>query len=422
VHLSRTLAATAAVALGLAGSLALSAPASAAVINEISTSSVRWTGVNDLTGYISDSQPYDYATSTEGWTGDLFDGLPFVVTLSDDVASWDFLADETASTINQGGTSTIVMSGSTGDTFELAEYDVTLTLTFSGNYVRWSYAIADVSDIVDPANLAALDIAFAGNLGSDGNSQYVVSGNSMVSNDGESESDPAIAYYTATNGTFTGYTVANDDDDVEVGATGASLFELTIALVDYAPGNAADARALAASIAPNLPATFGASYAPFTGNAVVFAPVSLTAGTAVNQMLSYTVDERYTVDGGEFDYFAPDNAVVATISNVPAGLSISQARQPDGSFVFILSGTPTQAGAFAPSINFAIAENADGSGERFVPLVSSIGVTVAAAAVVAAPAQLAATGVDVAPALGFAGGIALLGAFLVAASRRRSVA
>lgn len=255
---SATVVAT--MALSAAG-LALAAPASAAPgqYHDVHTSSVFWEGVNDHTGYINDANPHNFAGDIRGWSDDAFDSIPDPFYLRDGVNSWDFVADDASSVINEGGRSVFTMTGNTGGAFLTATYDVTLVLTLDGNYAQWSYTITDVSVVVDPAHLAALTVGFEGNLGSDNDSFFSVNGSTMVSDDnavGPFANDPVIGYNIVTNGTFNGWNVEDGTGYVQPTVTGASQFDLTLVIVDYEVCNGLEkARAFVQSIVATLPST-----------------------------------------------------------------------------------------------------------------------------------------------------------------------
>jgi hypothetical protein len=400
------------------------APASAAS-PDIPTASVIWESVDDTTGSINDAYQYDNASNVEGWTSDAFDGYGYF-TLTDPVnnESWNFVANEGESTSNvvPGGTSTLTLRGTTNWTVD--NYDVVLTLTLEGNFARWSYAISG-------PQVATLVSEFDGNLGSDEDSTFLTNDTTVVSND-TGYGDPVLGYSVATNGTFGGWTTVEGDDQPRARVTGAGVFAVTLVAADWNVCGFDQAKAFVGSIVADLPGNFGSSYQTI-GSCIVFAPVSLQQGVAVNQELSYTVDPRLTDDG----YFS-DNVVTAELPDLPAGLSYTSVRQEDGSIVITLTGTPTGSGTFTPTAVFYIPTMATVTSSSLAatsqpgsrPVYSTVALSVAAIPVPAVVTPEPATVTPVLAATGFDGSLlgslaALAGivgaAMVVIQARRRRV-
>lgn len=413
--------------------------ASADTLESIFTSSVAWTSVDDQTGNIGDAAQYDYESDVWGWTGDAFDGFG-ELTLTDPVSgsTWQFVSDQPAvSTIVDGGTSTLTMTGTADFAAEVGfspvtPYTVVLTLTLEGNYARWSYSI-------DGPDVASLLIEFGGNLGSDGDSVFLTDETSVVSSDGGSyvEGDPVLGYSVVTDGAFDGWYTSDEDDQVSARATGASNFAVTLVTADWNACGFDEAQTFVESIVSTLPSTFGESYETF-GSCLTFEPVALKQGVAVNQVLAYTVAPELI----DFDYFLDGN-VTADLPNLPAGLDYSTETLEDGTVQITLTGTPTEGGTFTPTAIFyqTYPEENNGPGpERLTPtsqagqfpVYSAVSIAVeaivvpaaavpaaSAPAAPAAPAALAATGFDGGLAAGLGGLVALFGAALLVMNARR---
>ncbi|TFC93117.1 MULTISPECIES: hypothetical protein [Cryobacterium] len=419
--------------------------AAADIQSEIFTSSVAWSYIDDQTGSIGDARQYDYESDVTGWTDDAFDDFGYL-TLTDPVSGgyWNFLADQPAmSTINDGGTSTLTMTGTSVWTYPAdspsplaegfvppAQYTVVLTLTLEGNYARWSYAI-------DGPDVEGLELEFGGNLGSDTDSVFLTDDTTVVSSDGGTYTpgDPVLGYSAVTDGTFNGWFTNDLDDEVSARATGAANFAVTLVAADWTVCGFDEAQTFVESIVSTLPTTFGESYETF-GSCFTFEPVALKQGVAVNQVLVYTVAPELI----EFGYFV-DGYVTAELPDLPAGLSYASETLEDGTVQITLTGTPTEGGSFTPTAVFyqIYPEDAEPGRDRLTPTVqagqlpiySAVSLFVeplavptpvlpgaAAPAALAAPAVLAATGFDGGLAAGLGGLVALLGTALLVMNAR----
>jgi hypothetical protein len=403
-------AATTVVALAAAGALLVPAAASADQ-SDINTTTFQWSGVDDTTGYIDDAATYDLANDAYGWNDDALDGLPDPFTLRDtSQGSWDFVASTSVSDIHQGGTSVITMTGTT--TGWTDPYTVVLTLTLEGNYAHWAYRLSNPT-----IGLANSSVAFTGNIGSDRNTEYAVNGNTLVSDDTSpaNGSDPIIGYNVVTNGTFGGWATSAGNDNPEATATAAGSFDVYLVLFGYTPcaNGFADAKTAVTALVPTLPATFGDRYND-AGACITVAPLSLTTGVPVDQVLTYTVDPALTSES----YFTSEAGVSSVVEDLPAGLTATSVKQPDGSFVVTISGTPMTAGKFTARLLFA-----QGSEPARSQVLGSTVITIADPAVVAVAAvpELAATGVDATGPIGLAGFLLLAGLGMAAVARRRLV-
>lgn len=407
-------------ALATVGALLVPAAAFADQI-DISSNSIRWSGVEDTTGYIEDGDTYDAANNAYGWNSDALDGLPDPFTLFDpDQGRWDFIATTSESNIVQGGTSTITMTGTTADFAD--PYTVVLTLTLQGNYAHWSYAISNPT-----IGLENSSVSFTGNIGSDSDSEYVATGNTLVSDD-TGFGDPVLGYNVVTDGTFGSWIVAEGNDNPEATATAAGHFDVYLVLYGYTPcaNGFATATAAVTSLVPTLPSTFGERYDD-AGSCITVTPVSLTRDVAANEVLSYTVDAFLTTPSDYFtDSFFTDRPVSTVVDDLPAGLTATSVAQEDGSIIVTISGTPTVSGTFTSRLLFA-QDNGDGG---FVnQVLGSIVFTVADPAAAGGPVLadppavggpvLANTGVDAAGAMGLASALLLAGIGSLLFVRRR---
>lgn len=396
-----TAAGTAALALGLLGVGLVSSPAYAAD-HDIYTSTVRWENVDDETGEINDATMRNFATEFQGWRNDTFDDFPGddEITLTDGTNFYEFLASSTVTDINQGGISVITMTGTTGITFA-ADYTVVVTLTLQGNFARWNIAVTG-------GDVSGLTLAFEGDLGSDADSNYKEIGLfGLVSDDGDWTRDPVIGYSVVSDGDFHGFDVTDSAGLVLAEATGASTFELTVALADYTDNGFDLARAFMEAAVPSLTAQFGSEFPVFDDSTVTVAPVSFETGTPVDQELVYAV-----VPGFE-DYF--NDVVEASVTGLPAGLTATTVFDPDtGLPTTAVAGVPSETGTFAVIITFAVVGFDDYLVEEVLeePLSTVLEITVTAP-------ELAATGTDATPIALGAGLLLLGGAILLRTGARR---
>ena len=406
-------AASTVVALAVAGALLVPAAAFAGQI-DISTDSIRWSSINDTTGYIEDGETYDFENNAFGWNSDALDGLPDPFTLSDpNQGNWDFVATTSASDIVQGGTSTITMTGTTAGWTN--PYTVVLTLTLQGNYAHWSYALSNPT-----IGLASSSVSFTGNIGSDGSTEHVINGNTLVSTDG-GNGDPVLGYDVVTDGTFGAWSFTASPDEPKATATAAGQFDVYLVLHGYTPcaNGFATATAAVTSLVTTLPATFGERYDD-AGSCITVTPVSLTRDVATNEVLSYTIDAALTTPGDFFSegYFT-DGLVSTVVSGLPAGLTATSVVQPDGSIIVTITGTPTVSGTFTSRLLFA----QDNEEARTRQVLGNVVITVADPAVAGGPVLpkpvLANTGVGTAGGLGLGGALILAGIGSVIFARRR---
>ena len=405
-------AATTALALASAGALLVPSAAFADSV-DISTDSILWSGVNDMTGYIEEAERYDVKNRAYGWNYDSFDGFPSPFTLTDpDKGDWQFIATTSVSDIVEGGKSVITMTGSTTEWAD--PYTVVLTLTLQGNYAHWAYAVSNPT-----IGLKNSSVSFTGDIGSDDDSEYVVNGNTLVSDDTGID-DPIIGYNAVTDGTFGGWTVDNGRDNPEVTAAGAAQFEVYLLLYGYTPcqNGFATAKSLVTNLVPTLPATFGERYND-AGTCITVTPLTLTRGVPVNEVLAYTIDAALTTTSRyiQQNYFT-DLPVSSIVDDLPAGLTATSVVQPNGSIIVTISGTPTTSGTFTSRLLFAHQQGE--GGEDLDQILGSITITVADPAVAAVPV-LPATGVDATSAIGLGGALLLAGFGLVFLARRRLV-
>ena len=379
--------------------------------HEVSTASVIWQFVDDVTGTINDAAAHDTPGNVGGWTSDAFDGFGQLrVTEPGSGQFWDFTADRRSSTVVDGERAEWVLTGSPG--WAGFDYDITLNLTMQGNSVRWAYSmtggpVAPVAaepgvtepgvtepGVTEPAPLAVpgvdigLTFSFGGELGSDDATQYTATGTTLMSDDGgfgdETAADPVLGYAVTTDGDFSGWTAVPGIDTPRADVTGARTFSVDVVYADYNSCGFAEAQNLVASLLPTLPAAFGAVHRT-TGECLAFEPVTLELGVPVDQVLDFAVDPRLARD----DFFLAPIDVV--IGDVPAGLQTAAEQNPaDGAIVIHLTGTPTELGDFTAATMFSVPHSSSNARAAApppaaTPVYSSIAFRIVPAQVVVVP-------------------------------------
>lgn len=301
----------------------------------------------------------DATANLYGWTDDAFDGWGDVTLSDGEGGTWTLdQSTHDSLTVGADGTTTIVFTGNTSDALLFAsDYDVTATVTLQGSFAQWSVDVARSDE--DPVD-ADLIVTIGGDLGSDSDSTFDVTGTSMVmvSND-TGIADPVMAWEaTATGGTFDGWDVADGSGTVLASTTGSSSFAVTVAMVEWDPCSFDAAVAYAESIKSSLVENFGAALDPFN-SCLTVEPLTLTYGVATTAMLTYSLPTFLTDPEGDYSYFGSGDPfevqpVVVDIQGLPAGVTYTSSQDPATGVVTVqFAGSPTEGGTFTPQVTFA---------------------------------------------------------------------
>ncbi len=354
------IAASSALALGV-GSAAISAAPAFAYDDSVVTQTMDWQAFNSGSANISDAYYFDNTFGIEGWTGDIFDTYF-------DTYAWYEGGGETALTnwvedssgLDNGGVST--WSGHQTVTIDTIDITVNLTVTFDGNYVKYSYAVATTG------NIALVQINVEGASGANDSVCYDFTiDDTFITTDlydgSDSDCDvtadyPSAGYVGDSVGVYQlmvpmggaiqqGWEVANGNENILAYVQGGATFDIIVGAFDYNPlGGFQLAYSHAEDVTGGpLSDAFGEQTKTF-GNDFSIADASY--GGAEKSLPVVTGDAVATVG------YLNDGSVVWTdgkVSGLPAGVTGTFVQdETTGDLSLTLSGTPTETGSFTPEV------------------------------------------------------------------------
>ncbi|RLP77905.1 hypothetical protein D9V32_00810 [Mycetocola tolaasinivorans] len=337
---------------------AIPAQAVVPVIDEVQTSTIMWEEVGTWTGIVRDARPQRYTPEIAGWADNTFNGIGYFLLREGD-REWSFAADsEGTKRVNQGGTSTLTLTGNTGSAL-VGNYTVTATLTFEGNDARLSYAITGDN----PAGVTAF---FGANLISGDDTKTEVVKNTLLTWSERARTNPVLGVTANSNGSAPTFNPEESGPgEIIITTTGASEFSTTVLVQDFVrvvESSQQSALSFVRSKLPTSDATFGEQYT-IQEPSVLLDDVTVDADVPVNQDLSAAFDETLTA----LDYFnIPGFLPVIHVSDLPAGLNLTATANWESGFpdptddsaenegeeeavdpmTFTLTGTPTKPGVY----------------------------------------------------------------------------
>lgn len=277
---------------------------------ELHTSGAWWYDICPQSGSIAEGETtnrYDGLDDVGFLTAVGISDIPLVVPQASATTTFDgttFTASWTDPAVDLGG-GTVV--------------DVHVVLTIKGTYARWTITATD--SVTDAP--VAIPVRWEGDLGSDSDSTYDVSGPSMLSYG--DQNDPLLLWNVEAG--LYSYLVSDGDDGVEIEAEDSEVV-ITLALMDFgcpSGTSAAAAYTYALTVLPTFASTFGASLvAPDTEKCVTIAPATVKAGTSFSLTPAVTLNGfDFDPDGGSFyEYYGlPEWATIDTIDNSVPGVT-----------------------------------------------------------------------------------------------------
>ncbi|MEO5534589.1 MAG: LPXTG cell wall anchor domain-containing protein [Pseudolysinimonas sp.] len=226
------------------------------------------------------------------------------------------------------------------DAGDLVNVDVTVDRLFSGSWVTWN-----ISVFAHGTSTLLTDVPyyFYGELGSDNDTRWHGTGSVLLSDDGESASDPMVGHILVSGGTWS----HGDDSDDWIAASLSGAAEIVVVLFDYCDTQpVADAQAILAdwesSYGDDLD-MLGVCSGPWS----IAAP-DLTVGVPF--------DQTYTVAREDWDW---NYGGTAQLMGLPDGLQyeILDEWASDTAQSIRIFGTPTTAGAYTFSVHVEVYVN-----------------------------------------------------------------